>query len=62
MSVIDIRPIKSELRQKYRSLRQTMPPEIKEQKDAAIAALTAGDGTAGDGQLTVACADITTVR
>ena len=38
MSVIDIRPIKSELRQKYRSLRQSMPPEIKEQKDAAIAA------------------------
>lgn len=38
MSVIDIRPIKSELRQKYRSLRQAMPPEIKEQKDAAIAA------------------------
>ena len=38
MSVIDIRPIKSELRQKYRSLRQAMPQEIKEQKDAAIAA------------------------
>jgi 5-formyltetrahydrofolate cyclo-ligase len=38
MSVIDIRPIKAELRQKYRSLRQAMPPEIKEQKDAAIAA------------------------
>lgn len=37
MSVIDIRPIKSELRQKYRSLRQSMSPEIKEQKDAAIA-------------------------
>ena len=38
MSVIDIRPIKSELRQKYRSLRQTMPQEIKTQKDEAIAA------------------------
>ena len=38
MSVIDIRPIKSELRQKYRSLRQAMPPEIKAQKDEAIAA------------------------
>ena len=37
MSVIDIRPIKSELRQKYRSLRQSMPPEIKKQKDMAIA-------------------------
>lgn len=37
MSVIDIRPIKSELRQKYRSLRQSMPQEIKEQKDVAIA-------------------------
>lgn len=38
MSVIDIRPIKSELRQKYRSLRQSMPQEIKTQKDEAIAA------------------------
>lgn len=38
MPVMDIRPIKVELRQKYRSLRQSMPPEIKEQKDAAIAA------------------------
>ena len=37
MSVIDIRPIKSELRQKYRGLRQSMPPEIKKQKDTAIA-------------------------
>ena len=37
MPVMDIRPIKTELRQKYRSLRQTMPQEIKEQKDAAIA-------------------------
>ena len=37
MSVIDIRPIKSELRQKYRSLRQSMPQEIKKQKDEAIA-------------------------
>ncbi len=38
MSITDIRPIKTELRQKYRSLRQSMPPEIKEQKDIAIAA------------------------
>ena len=38
MSVIDIRPIKTELRQKYRSLRQSMPPEIKEERDRAIAA------------------------
>ena len=38
MPVTDIRPIKTELRQKYRSLRQSMPPEIKDQKDAAIAA------------------------
>lgn len=37
MSVTDIRPIKSELRQKYRSLRQAMPQEIKNQKDEAIA-------------------------
>ena len=38
MSLIDIRPIKTELRQKYRSLRQSMPPEIKAQRDEAIAA------------------------
>ena len=38
MPVMDIRPIKTELRQKYRSLRQSMPQEIKEQKDTAIAA------------------------
>lgn len=38
MPVMDIRPIKAELRQKYRSLRQSMPQEIKEQKDATIAA------------------------
>ena len=38
MPVMDIRPIKTELRQKYRSLRQSMPQEIKEQKDVAIAA------------------------
>lgn len=38
MSVTDIRPIKTELRQKYRSLRQSMPQEIKDQKDTAIAA------------------------
>lgn len=38
MPITDIRPIKSELRQKYRSLRQSMPQEIKAQKDEAIAA------------------------
>lgn len=38
MSVTDIRPIKTELRQKYRGLRQAMTPEIKEERDAAIAA------------------------
>lgn len=38
MPVMDIRPIKTELRQKYRSLRQSMPPEIKAERDAAIAA------------------------
>ncbi len=37
MSITDIRPIKTELRQKYRSLRQAMPPEIKDQRDEAIA-------------------------
>lgn len=37
MPLIDIRPIKTELRQKYRSLRQSMPKEIKEEKDTAIA-------------------------
>lgn len=37
MSITDIRPIKTELRQKYRGLRQAMPPEIKEQRDEAIA-------------------------
>ena len=37
MPVTDIRPIKTELRQKYRSLRQSMPQEIKNQKDEAIA-------------------------
>ena len=37
MPLIDIRPIKTELRQKYRSLRQSMPPEIKEERDEAIA-------------------------
>ena len=36
--MIDIRPLKTELRQKYRSLRQSMSPEIKAQKDEAIAA------------------------
>ncbi|MBQ8683343.1 MAG: 5-formyltetrahydrofolate cyclo-ligase [Clostridia bacterium] len=37
MPVSDIRPIKTELRQKYRSLRQAMPQEIKDQRDEAIA-------------------------
>lgn len=37
MSITDIRPIKTELRQKYRGLRQAMPPEIKEQRDEVIA-------------------------
>ena len=37
MPLIDIRPIKTELRQKYRSLRQSMPQEIKDEKDTAIA-------------------------
>ena len=36
MSLIDIRPIKTELRQKYRSLRQSMPQEIKDERDEAI--------------------------
>ncbi len=38
MPVTDIRPIKTELRQKYRSLRQAMTPEIKNKKDEEIAA------------------------
>lgn len=33
----DIRPIKTELRQKYRRLRQEMAPEIKKERDEAIA-------------------------
>lgn len=37
MPMNDIRPIKTELREKYRRLRQEMTPEIKEQKDEAIA-------------------------
>ena len=37
MPITDIRPIKTELRQKYRSLRQSMPQEIKERHDLAIA-------------------------
>lgn len=38
MPMIDIRPIKTELRQKYRRLRQEMPKEIKDEHDTAIAA------------------------
>jgi len=37
MPITDIRPIKTELREKYRSLRQAMTPEIKKEKDDAIA-------------------------
>lgn len=37
MSVTDIRPIKKELRAKYRALREAMPPEVKSQRDIAIA-------------------------
>lgn len=37
MPMKDIRPIKTELRQKYRSLRQNMPQEIKDRFDEAIA-------------------------
>lgn len=36
--MIDIRPIKTELRQKYRRLRQEMPKEIRDQHDVDIAA------------------------
>ncbi len=38
MPLNDIRPLKAELREKYRRLRQEMPPEIKAEKDEAIAA------------------------
>lgn len=37
MSVTDIRPIKTELREKYRNLRQNMPPAMKQEYDEAIA-------------------------
>lgn len=37
MPMKDIRPIKTELRQKYRSLRQNMSQEIKDRYDKAIA-------------------------
>lgn len=37
MPMKDIRPIKTELRQKYRSLRQNMSQEIKDRYDEAIA-------------------------
>ena len=37
MSLTDIRPLKKELRDKYRRLRQEMSPEIKNKKDEAIA-------------------------
>ncbi len=38
MSVNDIRPIKTALREKYRRLRQEMPQEIRQSADSAIAA------------------------
>lgn len=37
MPINDIRPVKAALREKYRSLRQNMPREIKESYDEAIA-------------------------
>ncbi len=37
MPLTDIRPLKKELRDKYRRLRQQMTPEIKNEKDEAIA-------------------------
>ena len=37
MPITDIRPIKTELRQKYRSLRQAMTQEIKKEYDDSIA-------------------------
>lgn len=37
MPLNDIRPIKTELREKYRRLRLEMTPEIREEKDEAIA-------------------------
>ena len=37
MPVKDIRPIKTALREKYRGLRQAMPPEMKQQRDADLA-------------------------
>ena len=38
MPLNDIRPVKAALREKYRSLRQTMPQEIKDNADRNIAA------------------------
>lgn len=37
MSVKDIRPIKTALREKYRGLRQAMPPQVKQRRDADLA-------------------------
>ena len=37
MSVTDIRPVKTALREKYRRLRREMPPAVKAERDAAIA-------------------------
>ena len=37
MPVKDIRPIKSQLREKYKQMRRDMPPEVKASKDRQIA-------------------------
>ena len=37
MQVKDIRPIKSQLREKYRQMRLEMPSEVKAEKDGKIA-------------------------
>lgn len=37
MSITDIRPIKKELRAKYRALREAITPDVKNERDAAIA-------------------------
>lgn len=37
MPVKDIRPIKTALREKYRGLRQAMPPQVKQRRDADLA-------------------------
>ncbi len=37
MPITDIRPIKTELREKYRAIRESMPPDVKAETDRAIA-------------------------